>query len=360
MGEITAAGEAITGALLGRAVEPKAGEGHGEHDHGALCLNCGTALIGPHCHECGQAGHVHRSLGAIGHEILHGVAHFEGKIWRTLPMLITRPGELTRRYIAGERARFVSPLAMFLFMVFLMFAVIHAVGGEFEAPKHTHEERVQSVAELDKQIAGIQAQMDEIEKERAAGGDPQELRIRKMSLEPALAGLRAGRAEAAAGAKAKDGDDKFVSTKIDTGWAKLNHGIEKINENPNLALYKLQSNSYKFSWLLIPLSLPFMWLLFAWKREYHLYDHAVFVTYSIAFMSLLFITLLVAGEIGVSGWIITWAALLIPPFHMYRQLRGAYRLGRGSALVRLLLLLFATGIVLLLFLACIIGMGVLG
>ena len=50
--------------------------------------------------------------------------HFEGKIWRTLPMLAFQPGELTRRYIAGERARFVSPLALFLFSVFLMFAVV--------------------------------------------------------------------------------------------------------------------------------------------------------------------------------------------------------------------------------------------
>jgi hypothetical protein len=51
------------------------------------------------------------------------VFHFEGKIFRTLPMLVFRPGALTRRYIAGERARFVSPLALFLFTVFAMFAV---------------------------------------------------------------------------------------------------------------------------------------------------------------------------------------------------------------------------------------------
>ena len=36
----------------------------------------------------------------------------KGKIWRTLPMLAWRPGELTRRYIEGERARFVSPMAL--------------------------------------------------------------------------------------------------------------------------------------------------------------------------------------------------------------------------------------------------------
>jgi hypothetical protein len=43
------------------------------------------------------------------------------------------PGQLTRRYIEGERARFVSPVALFLFSVFLMFAVFSSIGGPFAA-----------------------------------------------------------------------------------------------------------------------------------------------------------------------------------------------------------------------------------
>ena len=128
-GGFEAAGDIATGAFMGRSVEPAAGEHvSGAHGHGT-CLNCGTQLIGEFCHVCGQNGHVHKTLASIGHDLLHGVFHFEGKIWRTLPMLVTQPGELTRRYIAGERARFVSPLALFLFSVFLMFAVMSWVGG---------------------------------------------------------------------------------------------------------------------------------------------------------------------------------------------------------------------------------------
>ena len=55
--------------------------------------------------------------------------NFEGKIWRTLPMLAWRPGEMTRRYIAGERARFISPVALYLFTVFAMFAVLNFTGA---------------------------------------------------------------------------------------------------------------------------------------------------------------------------------------------------------------------------------------
>lgn len=43
-------------------------------------------------------------------------------------MLILRSGQLTRRYIEGARVRFVSPMALFLFSVFLMFAVFQIAG----------------------------------------------------------------------------------------------------------------------------------------------------------------------------------------------------------------------------------------
>ena len=93
------------------------------------CLNCGTPLSGAYCAHCGQAAHVHRSLHSLGHDILHGVFHFEGKFWSTLPQLFFFPGRLTRRYIDGERAKFVSPMALFLFTVFSMFAVFSVTTG---------------------------------------------------------------------------------------------------------------------------------------------------------------------------------------------------------------------------------------
>ena len=90
-------GDIAAGALAARATEPSHGEGADNgHSHEAACLNCGTVLIGSHCHACGQAAHVHRTISAFFHDLLHGVFHFEGKIWRTLPMLAWKPGQLTR------------------------------------------------------------------------------------------------------------------------------------------------------------------------------------------------------------------------------------------------------------------------
>lgn len=60
--------------------------------------------------------------------------------------------------------------------------------------------------------------------------------------------------------------------------------IAQFRANPQLAVYKAQTNAYKYSWMLIPLSVPFVWLLFPFSRRFGVYDHTVFATYSITFM----------------------------------------------------------------------------
>jgi hypothetical protein len=333
-GGIEAAGDIATGALIGRAFEPSAGEGHGSGAEHGLCLNCGTALIGDYCHACGQAEHVHRTLSSILHDLLHGVFHFEGKVWRTVPMLVFHPGALTRRFIAGERARFVSPLALFLFSVFLMFATIHTFSGELDLPNRTAATPKQ-LAEVDKEIAEATAELKQAQADHAnkpAGIPDGEL----IAAKTILRSLKTTRATMATDKDGKSGGNFKV---VNTGWHIFDKGVEKAQANPGLALYKLQSSAYKFSWALIPISVPFVALMFLWRRQFHLYDHAIFVTYSLAFMMLFVVALTLAGNIGMSSGLIILAVLTVPPVHMFAQLRGAYSLRKRSALWRTIALM---------------------
>ena len=120
----------------------------------------------------------------------------------------------------------------------------------------------------------------------------------------------------------------------------LAKAIEHVRENPQLAIYKAQTNAYKYSWMLIPLSVPFVWLLFPFRRRFGAYDHTVFATYSITFMIAL---AAVASLLFYAGWGgFGFLVLLYAPLHMYRQLRGTYALGRFGAGWRMLALsLFA-------------------
>jgi hypothetical protein len=102
-----------------------------------------------------------------------------------------------------------------------------------------------------------------------------------------------------------------------------------------------------------------MWLLFFWRRDINIYDHAIFVTYSLSFMMLLLILASLLAVVGVSGWIWATALVIIPPMHLYKQLRGAYGLSRFGAWLRLFLLLIMASIVLTVFTLLLLAMGVL-
>lgn len=355
-GEMAAAGDIATGALLGRAVEPHAGEtrASGQHEHG-LCLNCGTTLRGEFCYACGQAGHVHRTLASIGHDLLHGVFHFEGKIWRTLPMLFTRPGELTRRYIAGERARFVSPLALFLFSVFLMVATLETVGGPIGG--NSKSERAganMTPVELRSQLGKAQLREKLLATERnallAKRADTDRVDDQLEEVRNEIKGLGAA-TDLTEGNLAP----VIASGSVHTGSASLDKRIEHAAKEPKLFLYKLQSSAYKLSWALVPISLPFIWILFAFRRDVGPYDHAIFAIYSLSAMTVGATVLAIASAIGVPGGMIATIFVLGPPFHMYRQLKGAYRLSRFAALWRTFVLINAATIAALLFFILVLG-----
>jgi len=100
---------------------------------------------------------------------------------------------------------------------------------------------------------------------------------------------------------------------------------------------------------------PFLWLLFPFSRRFHLYDHTVFVTYSLSFMMML----VIAGGLLVSLGAPSLASFLffVPPVHMYRQLRGAYDLSRLNALLRTVVLMIFSFVVSLLFFLAMLGIG---
>ena len=274
--------------------------------------------------------------------------HLEGRTWKTLPKLVFRPGELTRRYIDGERARFVSPMALFLFSIFLMFAIFQIAG--ISTPTNVGSPaNVSSLEEAgEKAQAEVETAIARVERSAEGSAERREAEIELEAARKALENI----GEFSAFTISKDAEINFTGIEtIDTGI------IEKWRQNPGLMLYKLQTNFYKFSWLLIPLSVPFVWLLFAWRRKFKAYDHAIFVTYSLCFMTLLTLAITMAGIAGLPTPLVVFASMFIPPIHIYKQLRGAYGLSRFSAFWRLGVLSIFIVIVLTIFLQLLLLLG---
>lgn len=331
-GEVEAAGAAITAGLAAAAIDGK--KSHAGHAHGA-CANCGAELDGNFCASCGQPAHIHRTLGHMVEEFLHGLLHFDTRAWRTLPMLVFRPGTLTHDYIHGKRARFISPLAIFLLTVFTMFVVFAFTGGSRVGVDEEAHSEIVAMGEISTPSQETGALTPE---DADAAGETRNY----VGYEGVAEAARDGRLN------------------IQTGWTDLDKKIKHKLENPELAIYKFQNAAYKFAFLLVPISLPFLWLLFFWKRGLTLFDHTVYILYSLSFVSLLFIVMsLLSAAPDVLSAIIPFLLLSVP-IHAFFQLKGAYGLGWFSALWRTPILLTFAGISLLIFLLAILALGFVG
>jgi len=354
MVDLEAVGGATTGGLIASTFEKPAGNAGAPHN---ACADCGTETIGRFCHTCGNASHVHRTLLHLGEELLHGVMHFDSRAWRTLPRLVFRPGQLTREWCLGKRTRYVSPLAMFLFTVFVMFMLLSYAPEPTESELSEQAVATADLARRNTDLANARAALREASPVARAAAEAA-VEIAEKNVERAKGRIGKGNgAPIDEIAKELEAEGKS-QLGFSTGSKKLDEKIQKKVENPELAIYKLQQTFYKFSFLLIPISIPFVALLFLWKRGFTLYDHGVFVLYSLTFMSLLVMAVAALGRVGGAIGALSFAtALFIVPMHMYYQLQGAYGLRTFSTLWRTFFLLVFSSIALVFFLLAILLLG---
>ena len=95
-----------------------------------VCENCGSTLTGIYCSTCGQhdlpGGPTFLKVLEDAWEELFKV---DGKIFKTITLLLTDPGKLTVEFFAGKRVKYITPLKLCLTMtaLYLLVANIPAV-----------------------------------------------------------------------------------------------------------------------------------------------------------------------------------------------------------------------------------------
>jgi hypothetical protein len=90
----------------------------------ARCLSCGTVVEGRHCAQCGQAADAHvLSMKEVMGDVTHSLLHLDSRVWRTLRLLVRRPGELTREFIAGRHQLYIPPFRLYLAISIIYFAL---------------------------------------------------------------------------------------------------------------------------------------------------------------------------------------------------------------------------------------------
>jgi hypothetical protein len=80
-----------------------------------VCLNCGSPLSGPFCGGCGQRDvPPYPSVRELAVDAVSEFSGWDGRLAQTLRTLVRHPGLLTREFLEGRRARYISPLRVYL------------------------------------------------------------------------------------------------------------------------------------------------------------------------------------------------------------------------------------------------------
>src|SRR3954471_7279095 len=79
------------------------------------CLNCGAPLGGPFCSECGQRDiPPYPSTRELAVDAISEFSGWDGRLASTIRALVRKPGMLTLEFLEGRRARYISPLRLYL------------------------------------------------------------------------------------------------------------------------------------------------------------------------------------------------------------------------------------------------------
>ncbi|PZR78787.1 MAG: hypothetical protein DLM52_02365 [Chthoniobacterales bacterium] len=93
------------------------------------CENCGAALTGRFCAECGQhAVDYRRSVWRVLVDAADSFLNWDTKFLSTIGVLLSRPWKLTNDFNAGRRVRYVHPLRLYLLAsiaFFLLAKLVH-------------------------------------------------------------------------------------------------------------------------------------------------------------------------------------------------------------------------------------------
>lgn len=252
---------------------------------GTPCYNCATPLRGPWCFACGQLGEdFHRSIWHLLAESFESFFHADGRLWRTLPRLITSPAGLTHDYLSGKRAPQLPPLRLFLVVLLLVFVAGSLAAGPMEPNLHGGPD---DIAQINKMHFHVYAPWDE-----------------------------------------------FLN-----GWVRDHLG--RAVAHPERLLAAMEAWAHDFAFLALPVSALILSGIFIFRRGYYAFDHLIFSMHSLSFQGLLVVTFLMINEFT------NWPAgvlLLASPVHLFAHMRGVYKTSVLGTLFRMLVLFTASSI----------------
>ena len=336
------------------------------------CLNCNAQIQGKYCHICGQENISARE--SVWHLVSHffeDITHFDGKFFRTLGLLIRKPGFLSRKYMEGRRAGYLNPVRMYVFssaFFFLIFFSFFNVDN-FKINANAININGKSMEKIEAMDSVNFAEFTRaINKNR--GVDKPMSRVEFKVLTDSVATVIKSRSSGKMQYKTRSSYDSALSAgkEKDNWWVRQiiyktieinsKYGNDKgefWSEIAKSILHRLP----QLLFISLPLFALLLKLLYIRRKKFFYVDHAVF---SIHLYIFLFISILVLfGLSKLNEWL-GWGflnilyGLLVASifFYLYKAMRNFYDQRRAKSILKfLLLILFSFLLLVLLFMVLI-------
>jgi len=247
------------------------------------CENCGTALTGPYCAQCGQAAiDYHRSFGTLMVDAADAFFNVDARILRTFGLVLIKPWRLTNEFLAGRRQSYVHPLRVYLMASLAFFLVIK--GLEHFRPPHSKGSGP-IVIDHPTDLEAKPSPSPESSLTGSPSPSPPEDEGFSIKISP--------------GDNKQSRVEKWVKSRVEE---KIGSG----GDRGELFLKALIDNLPYMVLCSIPLFAVVLKILYVWKRRYYI-EHLVFALHTHAFVFLA--TLVIIGI----GFLLNWKLPQLTP-----------------------------------------------
>ncbi|MDJ0922631.1 MAG: DUF3667 domain-containing protein [Henriciella sp.] len=273
---------------------------------GQPCLNCGSPVTDRYCPNCGQlSASFHRPFWSLIGEIISDTFSVDGRIARTLPVLLFRPGVLTRSYTDGKRARYVPPFRLFLISSLIFYLAL------FWVVDSTGIIGNMNIGDIDRdEVAVVVGDDGERQTLIDQDGNVDRELIKRLAEEDEV-GL---------------GDTDFV---IDRA--------ANVVENPEAFWAEIKTWTPRISFFLVPLTILALVIMHIWRRSLYVYDHTIHALHLHSWIYLVGTLAMIAAQMS-GGWVGPVFSIVFF-FYIWRSLSVATASGAIMSFIRLIMML---------------------
>jgi len=353
-----------------------------------VCANCGTTLMGPVCHACGQHADLYkRPVWRLIVDSMGDLFALDGRVVRTLVALMAFPGRVTRDYLKGRRGRYIPPFRLYLIASLAFFLILPLAGPSDRMVGNDPGAAAASRDRLDEALAAGEITEDNY---RAAiraietlalfdpepgaapapvpapdgqtGTDGADVQPKSPNRAPSAPTLSRGLSpETVEGIRRGLVPEEFDE---DVDWvtgpravrAFIADRIERLASRPDRWAAESFAWAPRIMFVMVPLFAGLLGLAYAWRRGFLYFDHLVT---ALQFHAAIFIAMLAAMALSVvtgPGWAVL-AFFIYAHVYLYRLLRVVYSTGRFQTVMRVAALDLTYGFLISLGLTAVVLLG---